>query len=84
MLQKYEGSKPLLIGVPYPVVYEIPAAPKIDRASLAAEYYDEPEVNEEEYVEYFEPTPNTLKERLQVQPQRRRPIAKVNQIIFRQ
>ena len=26
MLQKYHGSKPLLIGVPYPVVFEIPAA----------------------------------------------------------
>ena len=25
LLQKYDGSKPLLIGVPYPVVYEIPA-----------------------------------------------------------
>jgi len=25
LLRKYEGSKPLLVGVPYPVVYEIPA-----------------------------------------------------------
>ena len=25
MLRKYDGSKPLLVGVPYPVVFEIPA-----------------------------------------------------------
>ena len=25
LLRKYDGSKPLLVGVPYPVVYEIPA-----------------------------------------------------------
>merc|ERR1712064_122885 len=27
LLQKYQGSKTLLVGIPYPVVYEVPAAP---------------------------------------------------------
>ena len=34
LLQKYKGSKPVLIGIPYPVVYEIHATPQTDSSTV--------------------------------------------------
>lgn len=60
MLNKYDGTKPVLIGIPYPVVYEVPMqdhlAPPAPRRHhpIQVEHYD---IKPQDYTYDYNPQP---------------------------